>query len=301
MLKRLIDEEYTRHPFYGSRKMVVYLGRCGHGVNRKRAQRLMRSMGLAGMAPGPNTSWAHPQHKVYPYLLRGVPVDTSVWQPERLDFVGGAVCQSPLEQRHMSCDLLKGGQDTLDVRSAPKIGRAQEDKIRKIEQRARDAVESERIRIRAVWVERRVGELVQRGAQPDEARQSVQQAAEMHTLNGAFVITLENGTDVVVAELLADPSKYHGQRCHDPLEPEYHGDPRVAFISLNNGGRPYIFSHAHGGWLPMSPLQMRRLKRSQSAEVESKLQYPYLGTGVRSHPSSRLIGVACSLSDDGDR
>ena len=74
VLKRLIDEEYTRHPFYGSRKMVVYLGRCGHRVNRKRTQRLMRSMGLAGMAPGPNTSWAHPQHKVYPYLLRGVPV-----------------------------------------------------------------------------------------------------------------------------------------------------------------------------------------------------------------------------------
>ncbi len=62
LLKRLIDEEYTRHPFYGSRKMVVYLGRCGHSVNRKRAQRLMRSLGLAGMAPGPNTSRAHPQH-----------------------------------------------------------------------------------------------------------------------------------------------------------------------------------------------------------------------------------------------
>ena len=68
VLKRLIDEEYTRHPFYGSRKMVVYLGRCGHCVNRKRAQRLMRTLGLAGMAPGPNTSRAHPQHKVYPYL-----------------------------------------------------------------------------------------------------------------------------------------------------------------------------------------------------------------------------------------
>ena len=75
VIKRLIDEEYTLHPFYGSRKMVVvHLLRCGYRVNRKRAQRLMRGMGLAGMAPGPNTSWAHPQHKVYPYLLRGVPV-----------------------------------------------------------------------------------------------------------------------------------------------------------------------------------------------------------------------------------
>ena len=69
VLKRLIDEEYTRHPFYGSRKMVVYLGRCGHLVNRKRVQRLMRCMSLAGMAPGPGTSQRHPQHKVYPYLL----------------------------------------------------------------------------------------------------------------------------------------------------------------------------------------------------------------------------------------
>jgi putative transposase len=74
VLKRLIDEECTRHPFYGSRKMVVHLGRCAHRVNRKRAQRLMRCMGMAGMASGPNTSWARSQHKVYPYLLRDVPM-----------------------------------------------------------------------------------------------------------------------------------------------------------------------------------------------------------------------------------
>jgi len=72
LFSRLIDEEYTRHPFYGSRKMVVFLKKTGHIVNRKRAQRLMRQMGLAGMAPGPNTSRPHPEHKIYPYLLRGV-------------------------------------------------------------------------------------------------------------------------------------------------------------------------------------------------------------------------------------
>lgn len=84
VLKRLIDQEYTRHPFYGSRKMVVYLGLCGHTVNRKRAQRLMRALGLAGMAPGPNTSRAHPQHKVYPYLLRGMPIvrPNQVWSTD---------------------------------------------------------------------------------------------------------------------------------------------------------------------------------------------------------------------------
>lgn len=84
LLKKLIDEEYTRHPFYGSRKMVVFLQAAGHRVNRKRAQRLMRQMGLAGMAPGPATSRAHPAHKVYPYLLRGVSVvrPNQVWSTD---------------------------------------------------------------------------------------------------------------------------------------------------------------------------------------------------------------------------
>ena len=68
-LLRLIDEQYTRRPFYGSRKMVAYLKVQDHRVNRKRVQRLMRILGLAGMAPGPATSQPHPQHKVYPYLF----------------------------------------------------------------------------------------------------------------------------------------------------------------------------------------------------------------------------------------
>ena len=84
LLCQLLDEEYTRHPFYGSRKMVVYMGKCGHHVNRKRVQRLMRRLCLVGMAPGPNTSKAHPQHKVYPYLLRGVEIvrPNQVWSTD---------------------------------------------------------------------------------------------------------------------------------------------------------------------------------------------------------------------------
>ena len=84
LLCRLIDEEYTRRPFYGSRKMVRHLMTAGHVVNRKRVQRMMREMGLAGMAPGPNTSRAHPEHKVYPYLLRGVPITrvNQVWSTD---------------------------------------------------------------------------------------------------------------------------------------------------------------------------------------------------------------------------
>jgi len=80
-LMRLIDEQYTRTPFYGSRKMTVMLNALGHGVNRKRVQRLMRLMNLEGVAPGPRTSQPHPEHKVYPYLLRDLAIErpNQVW------------------------------------------------------------------------------------------------------------------------------------------------------------------------------------------------------------------------------
>jgi putative transposase len=72
-IMRLMDEEYTRHPFYGSRKMQVRLqGR--YVVNRKRVQRLMRLMGIEGLNPRGGTSRPHPKHKKYPYLLRTLDV-----------------------------------------------------------------------------------------------------------------------------------------------------------------------------------------------------------------------------------
>ena len=80
-LMRLIDEEYLRHPFYGQRKMRDYLRRQGYRVNRKRVQRLMRKMGLASVAPKPNTSGPNPAHKVHPYLLRELAIErpNQVW------------------------------------------------------------------------------------------------------------------------------------------------------------------------------------------------------------------------------
>jgi putative transposase len=83
-LLRLLDEEYTRHPFYGSRRMKLFLKECGYSVNRKRVQRLMQQLGLVGMAPGPNTSKPHPEHTVYPYLLRGLDIirPNQVWSTD---------------------------------------------------------------------------------------------------------------------------------------------------------------------------------------------------------------------------
>ena len=80
-LMRLIDETYTRYPFYGSRKMRDHLRQLGYRINRKRIQRLMRQMGLASVAPKPNTSRPSREHTVYPYLLRDLNVErpNQVW------------------------------------------------------------------------------------------------------------------------------------------------------------------------------------------------------------------------------
>jgi putative transposase len=71
-IKHRIDELYTAHPFYGSRKLTVLLRAEFGPLNRKRVQRYMREMGIAGIAPGPNLSRRFVAHKVYPYLLSGV-------------------------------------------------------------------------------------------------------------------------------------------------------------------------------------------------------------------------------------
>jgi putative transposase len=71
-IKHRIDALYTAHPFYGSRKMTVLLNEEGVAINRKRVQRYMREMGIAGITPGPNLSKRAAQHRIYPYLLRGV-------------------------------------------------------------------------------------------------------------------------------------------------------------------------------------------------------------------------------------
>lgn len=80
-LMNLIDEEHTKHPFYGSPKLWAYLKRKGHGVNIKRIKRLMHAMGIRAIYPAMNTSKPAIGHKIFPYLLSGVEIirPNQVW------------------------------------------------------------------------------------------------------------------------------------------------------------------------------------------------------------------------------
>lgn len=84
LLMNLIDEEFTTHPFYGSRKMTAWLNSQGQIVNRKRIQRLMRLMGLEAIYPKQNLSKSNKEHFKYPYLLRNMKIlyPNHVWSTD---------------------------------------------------------------------------------------------------------------------------------------------------------------------------------------------------------------------------
>jgi putative transposase len=84
LLMRLLDEQYTRAPFYGSRRMTEWLATQGFEVNRKRVSRLMVVMGIEAVYPKPRLSQPGEGHKIYPYLLRGTEVKSvnQVWSTD---------------------------------------------------------------------------------------------------------------------------------------------------------------------------------------------------------------------------
>ena len=84
LLMDLIDRQYMKTPFYGSRRMTVALRQMDHLVNRKRVQRLMRQMGIQAIYPKPQLSKKDKGHKIYPYLLRHVSINrvNQVWSAD---------------------------------------------------------------------------------------------------------------------------------------------------------------------------------------------------------------------------
>ncbi len=81
---RLLDEQYTLTPYYGVRRMTAWFRSQGYHVHHKRVARLMHTMGIEAISPKPRLSQAQPTHRVYPYLLRGVPITrvNQVWSTD---------------------------------------------------------------------------------------------------------------------------------------------------------------------------------------------------------------------------
>jgi len=184
-------------------------------------------------------------------------IDAAVFQPERLDFAAGARCIAPLAQDRPEPEVFNNDAAPLNtVEAIPDLTLAEQAKLKALMAAARDEVAEEARVVREAWAAERLEEykvrLREQGKdlnEKDEERllESYGRVITERKVPPHFQLTLQSGETVSVGDLLRNPDKYDGQRCPDPLEPDYGNDDRIAWINLRSGGRPYIYSHAHGG------------------------------------------------------
>jgi hypothetical protein len=182
-------------------------------------------------------------------LLDRTLLDRMVWQPERLDFAAGPVCVPPLERRVPGARIWNPSEPFFDMRTAAGL-RAEERREIETKRNAAKGTQRDAARERREQWARERGKAIaaKAGVQEDVAAAIAMEAVEHRVLRPAFLLQTEDGETVSVGELLAAPDAWHERRFHDPLEPEYRDDGRIAWANLRPGtGRPYLYSHAHGG------------------------------------------------------
>jgi hypothetical protein len=182
--------------------------------------------------------------------------DTTVFQPERLDFCGGAKCSEPLEQRLSTIKISNHAVPLNTQAVLPDLTNTEKQKITDLKTEAKKQARPRAEEVQNTYVDERVEEEINQlpDLSEEKEKELIEKLRERYTaavkhsrLYGDFEITLENGSTVTVGDILDDPDKYHNMRCADPLEPGYRGDRRISWINLRSAGRPNIYSHAHGG------------------------------------------------------
>ena len=209
-------------------------------------------------------------------------VDTSVWQPERLDFAGppvlidgvtragvdGVIYGDKAGRFDLSL-LIEAANDTVKKQASLELKAAQK------------AVTDQCEAARDLWVATHAPRLAEtRGIKLAQAVSVLKRAAGHQVLMGDFELICHDGQVVTVGELLDTPHRWHNQRFADPLEPG--DDRRVAVSQLLNGTRTALFSHAHGG--------IRFELRRQSARVQ-------LGRGMRIESTDAVLNVLRDRSE----
>ena len=186
-------------------------------------------------------------------LLRSI-IDNIVFQPERLDFCGGAECGPGLEQRlppPMVWNATAAPVDT--VATLPDLTVQQQTDLKALRATSAATLAGEVQTRRESWIDERVSAALD--SVPVERRHEVRprlidayrRACEDGRLLADFILTVEKHGPVSVGDILDKPNQYHGCRTLDPLEPDYNGGRYTGWLNLRTAGRPYLWSHAHGG------------------------------------------------------
>lgn len=183
-------------------------------------------------------------------LERGL-IDEQMFQPERIDFCSGAKCTGNCYQDRPPLEVVNPDGCALDTETAIVDVTKIED-IELKEHRGKQAmlVADAKAVAREKWIAERLQHKPS-GVSIDEYKELLNTAAETQILNAAFPIILAGENDaqggmVLIGEMLADPRRYNGALCLDPLEPEYNNHSVVGKVYLT-GARPLIYSLAHGG------------------------------------------------------
>lgn len=185
-------------------------------------------------------------------LLDRTLIDSSVWQPERLDFAGGAACGPELEQRRPKPLIFNAEGEFLNtLQVLPDLTPEERGTLKSMKDEERFASGAEQNIARETWIENRLQALAAKnpkGFDLEKAQDMLRRAVMEKRLFGDFEIITEKHGVLTVGQILDMPEKYHGARCHDPLEPDYGGnDNRIGKINLRAVGKPYLWSFAHGG------------------------------------------------------
>jgi len=187
-------------------------------------------------------------------LLERSFIDGAVYQPERLDFGMKAHCVG-VEQRQTPPTVRNADGPMLDTRTAfPDLTSEEEAHYRNLVSVAKKAREVDARPIREAWADKQVREILLRKkttpelapGEADQIRERLCRASEGFTLDADMILHPDSGAPVTVGEILLDLEKWRNRRFADPLEPDYGGDPRIAYLS-EKGGKWGIYSHAHGG------------------------------------------------------
>jgi hypothetical protein len=182
-------------------------------------------------------------------LLERTILDRSVWQPERLDFAAGPVCEPPVERRAGSARLWNPEAPFFEAGKVARLTAQEQRSLESKRKTARSALREAARERRNEWARERGKEIAAaRGLDEVAAVAIATEAVERRVLRPDFILVTDDGEYVRVGELLAKPETWDGRRFRDPLEPNYRADSRIAWANLRpTRGRPYIHSHAHGG------------------------------------------------------
>lgn len=205
--------------------------------------------------------------------------DHAMFEPARLDFIGGAICEPPLtQQRGTPLVLSTGGW--LDTKTAmPDLTAAEEATYAKYVDEAKLKAEPEATAARERWRVGRLGSAVGRlkdqgvpAGHAEERAARMLSAALGGTLLGDFELTLEDGREITVGQALSEPDRYNGLLTLDPLEPQYQNGKVVGKLYLT-GAAPTLHSFAHGGqtyWLRRQPRRLY-LQKGRKAELANEV------------------------------